>query len=247
MNWLPSYHADLESMSKAAARLILRLAQEHLAAKGTFSLALSGGSSPRALYQTLTMPGFRGGMPWSSTHIFFSDERFVPPDHKDSNYRMAYENLIYRTPLKTANVHRVPTQHTTPSEAAETYEQEIRGFFAHTQGTSSDRPLLDLTLLGMGTDGHTASLFPGDMAVMETERFVLPVYDPQTRPFVPRITMTLPLINRSRCVAFIISGAEKRRVLLDIVEDKRAAGEWYPAALVEPIGQLEVFYHGDHG
>ncbi len=219
---------DAEAVARAAAEEVAGAAAHAVAARGAFTLALSGGSTPRRLYALLvdqTAP-FRGRIPWDRTHVFFGDERPVPPDHADSNYRMAREALLDH--VDVASVHRIPGE---DPAAADRYEAELRRFFAIPAGGTP--PRLDLVLLGLGADGHTASLFPGTAAIEEAVRWV-------ASPFVARLgtrrtTLTLPILNRARAVLFLVVGAEKAAALARVLAPAPGA-EPLPAARVRPDG-----------
>ena len=203
-----------------------------LAAKGPFHVSLSGGSTPKALYELLASDDFKGRFPWKQVSWYWGDERFVPHDHPESNYRMAREAMLSKAPVPPENIHPIPTDGT-PEEAAREYERTLqRAYGAPTLDPS--RPLFDIMLLGLGSDGHTASLLPGDPALEERKRWVVPVS--QGRPEV-RITLTLPVIDSSRHVAFLVSGRSKAAVLAAV----RAGDSRLPAARVRPVGELIWF------
>jgi 6-phosphogluconolactonase len=203
-----------------------------LAAKGPFRVSLSGGSTPKALYELLASDDFKGRFPWKQVSWYWGDERFVPHDHPESNYRMAREAMLSKAPVPPENIHPIPTDGT-PEEAAREYERTLqRAYGAPTLDPS--RPLFDIMLLGLGSDGHTASLLPGDPALEERKRWVVPVS--QGRPEV-RITLTLPVIDSSRHVAFLVSGRSKAAVLAAV----RAGDSRLPAARVRPVGELIWF------
>ncbi len=219
---------DLTALSAEAAAEVVRAAAE--AARGVLALALAGGSTPRALYRLLADPAreFSSRMPWARVHLFFGDERDVPPDHPDSNYRMVRETLLARGPAAVAQVHRIHAELGADRAAAE-YERELRSFFG------SD-PAFDLVLLGMGADGHTASLFPGTAALEERERWVVATWVERLRAH--RITLTLPVLERARAVLFLVAGADKAPALARVLSP-RAGEEPLPAARVRPAqGQL---------
>lgn len=203
-----------------------------LTAKGPFRVSLSGGSTPRALYELLASDEFRGRFPWKQVSWYWGDERFVPYDHPDSNYRMAREAMLAKAPVPPENVHPIPTDGT-PEDAARDYERTLqRAYGAPTLDPS--RPLFDIMLLGLGADGHTASLLPGDPTLEERQRWVVPVS--HGRPEV-RITMTLPVIESGRHVAFLVAGRAKAAALAAI----RAGDSRLPAARVRPVGELIWF------
>jgi 6-phosphogluconolactonase len=203
-----------------------------LAAEGTFRVSLSGGSTPKALYTLLASDPFRGRFPWARVSWYWGDERFVPHDHPDSNYRMTRDAMLAKAPVPSGNIHPVPADGT-PDDAAARYERILQAAYG---GTVLDpaRPLFDITLLGLGADGHTASLLPGDAVLEERNRWVAAVS--HGRPEV-RITMTYPAIESSRRVAFLVAGKEKAAILKAIL----AGGSQVPAARVSPVGELIWF------
>jgi 6-phosphogluconolactonase len=247
MNREVKRYPNLKALSRAAAEFTLELAQENVKKHGAFAVALSGGNTPRPLYEALTNPPFEARMPWRNTHLFWGDERCVPTDHPDSNFAMASNTLISRVPIPSQNVHRIPVEIVPADGAAEAYEALLREFFGtfaktdtlpHAPYGSEPFPSFDLILLGVGKDGHTASLFPGDRALEEGKSWVVAVRTPHGSPPVPRITLTLPVINRARCVLFLASGAGKREVISSILEGTPPATGSYPAAGVNPDGRL---------
>ena len=207
------------------SRELARGAAEHfvaLAQQDGFTVALSGGSTPKVLYELLADPQepFRAQVPWSNTHFFWSDERHVPPDHPDSNFRMAQEALLSRVPVAESNVHRVRGENPSAQEAADEYEKTLV-------------PRLDLILLGLGTDGHTASIFPGSEVLHETKRLVAAPWVEKLNTY--RITMTLPLLNNGASIVFLVSGAEKAQIVKEVLEGPKK----YPAQFVQPTnGEL---------
>ena len=201
------------------SRELARGAAEHFVALGPFTVALSGGSTPKLLYQLLA-DQFHTQVPWSRTQFFWSDERHVPPDHPDSNYRMAYEALLSRVPVQDNNVHRIHSENPSAEEAADEYEKEIV-------------PRLDLILLGLGTDGHTASIFPGSDVLHETKRLIAAPWVEKLNTY--RITMTLPMLNNGASVLFLVSGKEKAEIVKEVLEGPKK----YPAQFVQPTnGEL---------
>lgn len=214
--------ADPEALARHAAARVAGLAR---AADGRFAIGLSGGSTPRRTYQLLTQEA----MPWERIHWFWGDERFVPPDDKDSNYRMAREALFDHVPVPPENIHRVPTSGT-PAEAARAYEEELKSYYG-ARRLDPARPLFDVQLLGLGTDGHTASLGPGRLELEERGRWVVEVvgWQPQTR-----ITLTYPALESSRHTAFLVEGAGKRAILARALAGDRSL----PAARLAPVGEL---------
>jgi 6-phosphogluconolactonase len=247
MNREVKRYPNLDALSRAAAEFTLELAKENVKKHGAFAVALSGGNTPRPLSEALANPPFEARMPWNGTHLFWGDERCVPMDHPDSNFAMASNTLISRVPIPSQNVHRIPVEIVPADGAAEAYEASLREFFGtfaktdtppHAPYGGEPFPSFDLILLGVGKDGHTASLFPGDQALEEGKRLAVAVRTPHGSPPVPRITLTLPVINRAQCVLFLASGAGKREVIRSILEGTPPATGSYPAARVNPEGRL---------
>jgi 6-phosphogluconolactonase len=203
-----------------------------VAARGPFRVSLSGGSTPKALYGLLASDAFRGRFPWQRVSWYWGDERFVPYDHPESNYRMTREAMLSKAPVPPENIHPVPADGT-PDEAALRYERTLQAAYRATV-LDPARPLFDITLLGLGPDGHTASLLPGEAVLEERTRWVAAVS--HGRPEV-RITMTYPPIESSRYVAFLVAGQEKAAMLSTI----RAGGSRVPAARVNPVGEVIWF------
>lgn len=217
-------YPDAESLAHAAAEHFVTLAAETIARRGQFTVALAGGSTPQATYNLLATEEFAARVDWSRVHVLWGDERCVPPDHPDSNYRVAREALLDKVPIPTANVHRIQGE-LPPYMAATVYQSEL-------EAVLSINGRFDLILLGMGADGHTASLFPGTTATGEQERTVVAVYVQQLRAW--RVTLTPAVINAARHVLFLVSGAAKAPALARV-----RAGEPLPAGLVQPPqGQL---------
>ncbi len=223
---------DLEELSHSAADFVLESAESAVAEKNLFSLVLSGGSTPRRLYELLV----EVRLPWERTHLFWGDERCVPPDHPDSNYNLAHTVLISKVPIPPEHLHRIPAERGPAS--ADDYEQALKRFFG------DEHPIFDLVLLGLGADGHTASLFPGDPAVEETSRLVMYVPAPKAHPPVPRITLTLPALNRARCAVFLVSGDSKREIAFEILSKRKGKLASSPAVRVEPEERLVWFLAG---
>lgn len=203
-----------------------------LAAKGPFRVSLSGGSTPKKLYELLASNAFRLRFPWSWVSWYWGDERFVPHDDPESNFRMAREAMLAKAPVPLENIHPVPVDGS-PEGAASRYQRTLQDAYGATV-LNPAKPLFDITLLGIGPDGHTASLLPGDAVLQERTRWVAAVA--HGRPEV-RITMTYPAIESSRQVAFLVTGQEKA----EIVDAIRAGGCQVPAARVKPVGELTWF------
>lgn len=197
---------------RGAAEEFCTQAVAAVAQHGKFSVALSGGSTPKSLYQLLATDA---NLPWDKTYFFFGDERHVPPDHPDSNYRMANEALLSKAPA--ANVFRIPSEMKDADAAATVYEQTLRNFFRLGPG---EFPRFDLILLGLGPDGHTASLFPGSAALSENKKLVVANWVEKFKTY--RITFTFPVLNNAACVMFLSCGADKAGILHDVLENPRA-------------------------
>src|SRR6266853_2437261 len=216
--------ADAGELSCRVAEAAAALITDAVRSTGRCSLVLSGGSTPRALY-TRWASGFVDRIPWAGVHVFWGDERLVPPDDPRSNYKLAKDTLLDHVPCPAANVHPMPTSSPTPEQAAGAYETVLRRHF------DSDRPRFDLVLLGLGPDGHTESLFPGSPALDERARWVLPV----TAPVDPssRLTLTMPALNAATHIFFLVTGTEKAEAL-DHVLTGAADVRTYPAAGIRP-------------
>jgi 6-phosphogluconolactonase len=197
-----------DALAEAVARHIVACAADAISARGRFTIALAGGSTPRAAYSRLATGDSRlTTADWRLIHVLWGDERCVPPDDPRSNYRMAREALLDRVPIPPDQIHRIRGEDD-PERAAAEYEREVRALLGDAG--------LDLVLLGMGEDGHTASLFPGQAAVRETARWVVAVYVPSMKMW--RVTLTPALLNRSRNVTFVVSGASKAVRLRQVIE-----------------------------
>ena len=218
---------DAAALARTAADRILAWATE---TAGPVRIALSGGSTPRRTYEELASPRLIGQVPWPRVHWFWGDERFVPPDHPESNFRMAREAMLAKAPAPKENIHPVPTENIGIDAAATAYEQELQRSYGATT-LRSDRPLFDVCLLGLGEDGHTASLIPGEPVLEERQRWVAAVA--HGRPEA-RITLTYPAINSSRHITFLVSGAGKRPMLREVLSGSSAV----PAARLTPFGEL---------
>ncbi len=213
----------------AAAECVQAVGQEALRAKGQFLIALSGGKTPEILYRALTSPSFAGRFDWSRTVFFFSDERCVPPDDPRSNYFLAYDTLFTPLNIAPSQVYRMVGESPDPQAAASEYEQQLR---RTTKTTAPTQPCLDLILLGLGEDGHTASLFPGSPPVRDRQCAIAVTQSPKDPP--SRLTMTLGVINRASVILFLVAGADKAGAVRAILDPKTEAERQLPAALVRP-------------
>jgi 6-phosphogluconolactonase len=234
-------YPSLEDLSRAAAEYICEIAEGAIKERGIFTFVLSGGTTPRLLYEELTKEPYASRVDWQHTHLFWGDERCVPSDNPDSNFSLAFQTLISRVDVPPPNIHRIPATTGSAKAVAEEYEKTLREFFqpAVENDSSISFPSFDLVLLGMGVDGHTASLFPGDAALEERTSWVVAVEGSSASPPVPRITLTLPVINEAKCVIFLVSGSNKLKVLQEILNNPHTAT--YPAAHVQPSGNLLWF------
>jgi 6-phosphogluconolactonase len=229
--------ADKEALSEAGAREFVRCAGEACAARGRFTVALSGGSTPKRLYQLLAAEPFRSQVDWGRVEIFWGDERCVPPDHPDSNYRMAREAMLEHLPIPAEHIHRMEAERTDRDAAAQDYQDVLARVF-YGKSTGPEPPALDLVLLGMGPDGHTASLFPHTDALRETRRWVVANHVPQLN--TDRLTMTRPALNRAREVLFLVAGADKTERLVEVLTGP-ADPIRLPSQSIQPDGQLLWF------
>ncbi|MEE9262076.1 MAG: 6-phosphogluconolactonase [Dehalococcoidia bacterium] len=213
-----------EEAAHAVAEFIADLSENQTHAQGRFTIALSGGSTPRRLYQLLASPAYADRTAWDKWHVFWGDERCIPPDHEDSNYRMAREVLLDRVPIPAVHVHRMRGEEI-PEVAAQEYEEALRQVF------QVSRPVFDLILLGIGKDGHTASLFAGTGALKEKGRLVVANWASKLQAH--RITFTLPLINAANVIAFLVTEGSKAGVLKEVLHPSKGSS-LLPAAQVRP-------------
>lgn len=227
---------DLDALSRGALKELQRIAKEAVQQRGRFAIALAGGRTPARLYALWAQADAEAnGAPWDRVHLFWGDERYVDHDDLLSNYRMAREALLSRAPISEENVHPMPTDCASPEKCAEAYEAELRKFFG------SAPPAFDLQLLGLGPEGHTASLFPDSDALQERTRWVMAVESPATPR--QRLTLTPVVLNQGRNTWFLASGADKRPIVKALrgVEENSRAISPYPAARLEPAGKVLWF------
>jgi 6-phosphogluconolactonase len=221
---------DAEALARGAAEWLCGLA---LASDRQFAICCSGGSTPKRLYELLAEPATAARFPWSRVHWFWGDERFVPHDHPDSNYRMTFDALFSRVAVPERNVHAVSTAGLSPEQAAAAYERTLQDFYGAAT-LSPARPLFDVTLLGIGEDGHTASLFPGQPTLDEETRWAVAVIGAKAEA---RITLTYPALDSSRDAVFLVTGKSKR----EPVARARSGDRRLPAARIRPVGRLHWF------
>jgi 6-phosphogluconolactonase len=222
---------DADALARNVAEWLCALAQASESSR--FGVCLSGGSTPKRLYETLATPSLASRFPWHRTHWFWGDERFVPHDDPASNYGMVRQALLSRVSVPRDNIHPILTEGVSPDQAAAAYETVLKRFYG-ADALSPDRPLFDVTVLGIGEDGHTASLFPGESTLNEARRWVVAV---DSARYGRRITLTYPALDSSRDAAFLAAGTAKR----EIVARVRAGDPSTPSAMVRPIGRLHWF------
>jgi len=221
--------ADANSIAQTAAAEFLQAARESISEKGSFSVALAGGSTPKTLYGLLASnPLLQAKVPWSKIQFFFGDERHVPPDHAESNFRMVKEAMVAKAPIDPKQVHRIKGEKRNASEAAVEYEDDLRVSFGLAAG---QLPRFDLVLLGMGPEGHTASLFPGTKALKEERRLVVSNW--VGKLYTDRITLTPPVLNNAARVIFMVHGEEKAPALKAVLEGPYEP-EQLPAQIIQP-------------
>ncbi len=222
------FKSPAELVTAASEMLTAAIAQA-VQERGACELALAGGNTPRAVYQNLADENYRQRLPWSKLHFFWGDERMVPPGHALSNFRMANEALLQHMNVPAENIHRMKGE-LAPEEAARDYREEMQRYF------KSQFPVFDLILLGLGEDGHTASLFPKTHAVFENRQTATAVFAPQMNQW--RVTLALPVINQARKVVFLVAGKSKAQIISSILKLERGEARW-PASLVHPTpGEL---------
>ncbi|MFA6054543.1 MAG: 6-phosphogluconolactonase [Thermodesulfovibrionales bacterium] len=216
---------DLEAISHKAAEIFLHLSKQYISSAGRFVVALSGGTTPKRFYTLLGSDPLRHLIDWSRVHFFWVDERCVPKEDKESNYKLAFDALLSKVPVRTSNIHRIKGEDG-PDEAASEYERDMPAFF----GTSG-LPVFDMIVLGMGKDGHTASLFPGSKSLEEKTRLVVPVY--MKKPKSNRVTLTLPVLNNADQIIFLAAGKSKAHIVRSVLAGDKERKQ-YPAGLINP-------------
>ena len=219
--------ADGDALSQGALEEVFRIAREAIDGRGRCAISLSGGHTPEKMFALWSQEKYRAAFPWEHAHFFWGDERYVPHADPLSNFGMAKKLLFANV---SANVHPMPTEESDPREAALAYAADMREFFG------ADAPQFDVQLLGLGPEGHTASLFPNNPALDEEEAWVLPVTVAATPP--RRLTMTYPVINQARNTFFLVAGESKREILRAIANEPDNAVSQYPAARVKPAGTV---------
>lgn len=226
--------SDLNDLSSAATERILVLLKRAISERGEFHMALAGGTTPRQLYQRLSSPRFADHIPWDKIHLYFSDERSVPPDHPDSNYHMVYETLISRVPLREQNVHRIHGELTDTAEAARDYATILR---SHLPKSPCGQVQFDLVLLGMGSDGHVASLFPNTAILQQWGALVDTVHVEKLATW--RVSVTFQVIDNARNIMILVSGEQKANVIRQVFSDPPP--NKLPVQMITPKGECEWY------
>jgi 6-phosphogluconolactonase len=221
-----------EALARAAADRFRRVANAALKAAGIFTVALSGGNTPKALYSLLGEdPDCRKKLPWDKIFFFFGDERHVPPDHAESNFRLAQEALFSKIAIPAGNIHRIRAENSNAAEASSYYERDLRRFFGERDLVTGGAPVFDLIFLGTGPDGHTASLFPGSAALNETGKWVTENWVEEFKSY--RITVTYPVLNNAVLLIVLVAGADKAPIIENVLE-KQSNSQLYPIQRVMP-------------
>lgn len=221
--------SDAEDLARRTVQLFVSAAQEALKAKGTFHVALSGGQTPKRTFETLAASPAAKALPWNQIQVFWADERYVPSDSPHSNFRLASEALLKKVPIPPDNIHRIPTEHTDIGVAVRLYEAQVRSVF----GIADERvPEFDLVVLGMGTDGHTASLLPNSYAPFDTDDLACVVYT--CGDSLNRITLTHPVLQGARRLVVLVSGAEKAGILKEVLTTEPDEVR-YPIHILWPV------------
>ena len=233
MKYILKVFNNYEEMSENAAQFITEITGKEIGKRGYFTLVLSGGKTPKKLYSLLA----KKNIDWNRTMLFWGDERFVPHDHPESNYNMARENLIDNISIPDKNIFPIPTDSLTPEKSAKSYELTLQSFFKSVNNIEFS---FDCILLGIGSDGHTASLFPNNPVLNEKKHWVKDTIAPEGYSIRQRITLTLPIINRANCILFLVSGDEKR-VVIETMINRKSEKPIYPAQIVKAIGNTYIF------
>ena len=233
------FFRNLDLSCSALAERIAELSRESIEQKRSFSLVLSGGKTPLPLYNLLGTE-YRKKIQWKRVHLFWSDERWVPFNHPESNFGMALKTFISKVNIPEINVHPMPVYEKTPEWGAAVYEQQLKEYF-HEAEFGRHGFTFDVVLLGLGEDGHTASLFPGHPALLEKKKWVLPVEAPAEYPTTSRLTLTFPVINASKNVVFLVSGKNKKKIVLPILNSENGLQKENPVEWIKPKGRLTWF------
>lgn len=223
---------DLESLSHEAVHIFVETSRQSISERKSFSVAISGGSTPRMLYTLLGSDRYRDIVNWKGINVFWADERCVTPEHRDSNYRHAFESFLSKVPVPDKNIHRIRGEKG-PEQGAQEYENELRRHF-----DTANLPVFDLVLLGMGEDGHTASLFRNSITLNEKGRLAVPVF--RNKSDHDRITLTLPVLNNALHIVLLISGTSKSKTVANILGEKNGKHR-YPVGRIQPTGGTVIW------
>jgi 6-phosphogluconolactonase len=234
------YCKNKKEFAKVSGDYIRDLSAECIKKTGRFTIMLPGGSTPETVFEYLALPETQKTIDWRSFFVFWGDERYVPADNPDSNYRMAHRSLLSKVPIQEENIFRVPTEAGTVEEAAKTYEKTLKTFFSKGP-MSGGFPVFDLILLGMGRDGHTASLYPDNPALKEFKRWVTAVRAPASAPVRKRISITFPFINSSTRACFLVTGSEKTEIMKDVLKEESLKEKKIPSSMVNPKEEIIWF------
>ena len=243
MGHIVEYCSNPDAMGEAAASYVHKLYTDAVSQKGTFTLALSGGKTPEVLHKKLASPDFRDRFSWDKIFVFLGDERYVPKDDPESNFGMAERTLLSHIPIPEENLFPIPTEAETVAEAAKLYEERLKIFFHEIDSVigSPPMPVFDLILLGLGKDGHAASLFLDRFIDPKGESWVESVTIPSSYPTRKRITMTLPVLNSAAHIAFLVSGESKKDTLIEVLDGVAPGSEKYAAQLIKPHTDIMWF------
>ncbi len=243
MGHIVEHCSNLEAIGEAAASYVYELYKDAVAQKGTFTLVLSGGKTPEVLHKKLASLDFRDRISWDKVHVFVGDERYVPKGHPESNFGMAERTLLSHIPIPKENLFPIPTEAETVAEAAKLYEERLKHFFHGSDSVigSPPMPVFDLILLGLGKDGHAASLFLDRFIDPKGESWVESVTIPASYPTRERITMTLPVLNSAAHIAFLITGENKKDTLIEVLDGASPGNEKYAAQLIKPRSDIMWF------
>ena len=236
---------NTNELAKQAADFIVEHINQTLQKEGRYTIALSGGNTPKALHELLSSDAYKHNIDWSKLHFFWGDERFVPFDDERNNAKMAFDTLLDKVPVKKEHIHIMQTENTTPEASAEAYEKILHDYFPlvhthHPDDHPDNTPFttFDLTILGMGDDGHTLSLFPGKPVIHEVDKWVTSFYLDEQSMY--RITLTHPVANHSACVLFLVAGSGKTAALKEVLEGAYNP-DLYPSQIIKPKGELHWF------
>ena len=239
MNHNIEYKGNLNDLSISIAELIKDLSNTITKTNKYFTIALSGGVTPKTLFKLLSLEPYRSELQWNKFQIFQVDERFVPFNHTDNNFSYLNNLLLSKVDIPEHNIHFIHTDKSTPEESANSYEKDIRKIFNIKDKQKC--PSFDLIILGVGSDGHTASLFPDDTSINKNSSWVRAVKPPAVPPHVERVTITMPLINNAKNIIFMESEKNKKEIIQNILNEAEEINKKYPASLVQPVGMLKWF------